>query len=36
MVLRQQPGPDISWDLVNQGIWAVIEINFAIICGEFS
>ncbi|KAF2726503.1 hypothetical protein EJ04DRAFT_453232 [Polyplosphaeria fusca] len=30
-VVRQDQGPDASWNWVDQGIWAVIESNFAII-----
>lgn len=33
-VVHQNQGPDASWHWVNQGIWAVIESNLAIISGK--
>ncbi|KAI1157677.1 hypothetical protein F5B18DRAFT_644061 [Nemania serpens] len=30
-VVTESTGPDISWNLINQAIWAVVEADFAII-----
>lgn len=35
-VVTESTGPDVSWNLINQAIWAVVEADFAIISGETS
>ena len=32
-VVNKSTDPDFSWNWVNQGIWATVESNFAIISG---
>lgn len=34
-VITQKDDVDISWNIVNQSIWATVEANFAIISGAF-
>lgn len=33
-VLGQKNNADITWDFINQGVWAVVEADFAIISGK--
>lgn len=32
-VVTQKSDPDMTWNLINQATWAVVEVNFAIISG---
>jgi hypothetical protein len=32
-VVTEKTDSDVTWNLVNQGIWAVVEADFAIISG---
>lgn len=34
-VTTQKTDADVSWNIINQGIWAVVEADFAIISGIF-
>lgn len=33
-VVTEKTDADVTWNLVNQGIWAVVEADFAIISGN--
>lgn len=35
-VVTERTDSDVTWNLVNQGIWAVVEADFAIISGKLA
>lgn len=35
-VVTQKSDPDMTWNLINQATWAMVEVNFAVISGMSS